>query len=138
MLKNQLIQFALLLALLVPSCKDTGEEGPLSTDSVTLRNAGQLSVWYVAVERELSHRMDPAVSFLISESNSRLVLPGHSVRARIEGYAVGKDVRFFIYRPNKTDATRAYLEEFLDVSAKDLEAKGNTVVIGDSGDTILY
>lgn len=138
MLKNQLIRLALLSVLLVSSCTDTGEEGPLGTDSVTLHNAGQLSFWYVAVERELSHRMDPALSFLISESNSRLVAPGHSVSARIEGYAVGKDVRFFIYRPNKTDATRAYLEEFLDVSAKNLEAKGNTVVIGDPGDTILY
>ncbi len=138
MLKNQLTQLALLLALLVPSCTDTGEEGPLSTDSVTLRNAGQLSFWYVAVEKELSNRMDPALSFLIAESNSRLVLPGHSVSARIEGYSVGKDVRFFIYRLGPTDATRAYLTEFLDVSAKDLEAWGNTVVKGDPGGTMLH
>ena len=93
----QLLVFFVLLLLVAPACSS-----PLlsigAAERVALQNRTSSPLLYLAVERELSTRVDPNPSWRVADHLDRLIEPAQTRDVEVQEYQRGDDVRVFLYR----------------------------------------
>lgn len=114
-----------LLPLLAGGCSDLLPDG---TD-IRVENETGGPVTFLAMEREMTHRFDPAPSYHIDPADERILPDGGSRRIppeEIPGpFRFGDDLRFFLY---EVVADTAYLRTILTRTASQLRGSGFRVV----------
>ena len=109
------------------SCADHGVD--VLGDGIVLVNLSNVSFVYVAVEREFANLIDIAGSIDVRRSRDRIANPGQIIRiSLISRYEPGKDIRIFFYRL-ELGKNRADYASMLDISASQLAATGNRIVV---------
>lgn len=119
--------FAVTLAsIFAGACGGSGPVAP-GMERLALVNATSDTVGFLALERELSSRVDPNPGLGVETLRGRVIAPGATAVvtvAEVEGYRPGADVRFFLYRVTGGYAT---FRAVLDVSVAELARHGYRV-----------
>lgn len=89
-----------LVATVAAACAGSRVNGTLG-ERLTIVNATQETIGYMALDHEIAIRSDPNPEFPAANLGTRIVLPGQEklvAPADIQGYRPGASVTFWIYR----------------------------------------
>ena len=127
------IPFGLLALLVLSACSHVGdEEAGAVPDEILLTNALGETLYFTALEAELSSLVDPLPAFHPDSTDAfPAVAPGATVPVReIDAYEPGDDVRFFLYAERSGgDDGAAVFAGVLTVTNEELRRSGGRVVV---------